>query len=421
MVIKKDKNTGKGKVPSQRLDLEAYRDAAVEQLRQGKALLGEGGLLRPLIQDFLEAALRAEMDDHLASEAQQGKTNKRNGKQSKGVRTPAGMLQIDYSRDRAGSFEPVTVAKRSHELAAGFEDQILELYAMSNSVADISLHLRNLYGAQMSESRISTVISGVWQRVEAWKNRPLAACLVVLFCDAVHISVRREGVVKKVAVYVLYGIGLEGKREIIDLVVGQGGESATEWGRCLQQLKRRGLEDVLYVCTDGLAGLKDQIEAAFVLASQQRCLVHKMRNSLLLIDDKDKRQASQQLKAIYTAVNEAEARLKLEDFKTYWGDKYAHVAYLWEKDWTELMHCLDLSPALRKIIYTTNAIENLNREIRRVTKSKGAWSSDRALLIQLFLSLERKRDSWHKTVRGWASIRRELIRLHGERVTKHLF
>ena len=417
MTSKKDKKN----LSTDRLDLEAYRKAAIDQLRQGKSLLGQGGLLKPLIQDFIEAAMQAELEDHLATEREAGKSNKRNGKQSKSVRSPAGTLKINYSRDRSGSFEPVTVPKRSHELAAGFEDQILELYAMSNSVSDISLHLRNMYGVQMSESRISAVIGTVWERVEAWKNRPLAACLVVLFCDAVHISVRRDGVVKKVAVYVMYGINLDGRREIIDLVVGQGGESATEWGRCLHQLKRRGLEDVLYVCTDGLAGFKDQIDQAFPLANQQRCLVHKMRNSLLLVDDKDKRKVSRQLKAVYNAVNETEARARLADFKADWGDKYTHVAHLWEKDWTELMLCMDLSPSLRKIIYTTNAIENLNREIRRITKSKGPWSNDRALLTQLFLSLERKKDSWNKTVLGWASIRRELVRLHAERITKHLF
>lgn len=401
-------------------DFESYRQQVIAGLIQGKGLTGEDGLLKPLITNFLEGALAAELEDHIQGEKAQGLTNKRNGQLSKAVRSEAGPVEIHYSRDRNGSFEPLTVKKRQYELGLGFDNQILELYSMSNSISDIRLHLERMYGAQMSDSRISSVINSTWERVEAWRNSPLPSLLVVMFIDAIYLDVRRDGQVSRIALYVVYGITVEGKREIIALIPGQGAESATEWARCLQQLKNRGLEDVLYICSDGLTGLREVIAETFPLANIQRCVVHKIRNTFKLLDEKDSRQVLRQLKEVYNAVNEAEARRKLEDFQIFWKGKYDLVVDLWLKDWDDLMRCMQLSPTLKKLIYTTNAIENLNREIRRVTKAKGAWVSERALLIQLFLALERKKNSWNKSVRTWSAIRRELTLAHGDRFTKHI-
>lgn len=415
--MKKGKSTRK---KEEAFDYTAYEQEIVSGLMSGQDLLGEGGLLRPLIARFVESALDAEMSDHLHQESLSGKTgNKRNGEQSKELRTPAGNVRVKYSRDRKGSFEPVVVKKRQHELGTGFDAQILELYAMSNSMSDIRLHLERMYGVQMSESRISEVVNSTWEVVKMWHERKLPACYVVLFIDAVHITVKRNGVYNKVALYVLYGINVEGYREIVGLYVGQSCESATEWARCLQDLKNRGLEDVLHICSDGLSGLKEVMQEAFPLSTIQRCVVHKIRNCFSLMDDKDSRLILKQLKGVYTALNEAQARQRLEDFGAYWEGKYDCIVEMWEKDWEELMGCMQLGPALRKITYTTNAIENLNREIRRVSKTKGGWTSDKALLIQLHLSLERKASTWHKRIRGWASIKRELTELYGERFTKH--
>jgi len=407
---------------SEAFDFEAYQKQVVAGLMQGRALMGEEGLLKPLIAKFVESALEAELDSHLKEELEieGSKPNKRNGLQSKTIRTPSGEVNINYTRDRTSTFEPVTVGKRQRELAVGFDQQILELYAMSNSAADIRLHLEKMYGAQMSEMRISNVINATWEVVEKWHKRLLPSCYVVVFVDAVHISVRRDGHYSKVAVYVVYGIGVEGKREIIALYVGQGGESATEWARCLENLKSRGLKDILHLCSDGLTGLHEVLTEAFPLSSIQRCVVHKMRNCMRLIDDADKRTVIRQLREVYNAVNEPQARQRLEDFRVKWNGKYDCIVQLWEKDWNELMACMSLGPKLRKITYTTNAIENLNREIRRVTKTKGGWPSDKALLIQLYLSLERKADSWNKKIQGWSSIQRELVETYGERFTKHL-
>lgn len=402
-------------------DYSSYEKEVVAGLMSGKGLTGEDGLLKPLIARFVEAALSAEMTAHLAAEQldSSAKANKRNGQAEKQLRTQAGEVKIHYSRDRTGTFEPITVGKRQHEMASGFDNQILELYAMSNSAADIRLHLDKMYGVSMSESRISQVVNSTWEVVDAWHKRPLAACYVVVFVDAVHISVCRNGHYQKVAVYVVYGISVSGRREIIALYVGQGGESATEWGRCLEDLKSRGVEDIFHLCSDGLTGLHEVLQAAFPLSTIQRCVVHKMRNCMRLIDDKDQRQVVRQLKGVYTAINEAQARQRLDDFGQAWQGKYDCIVHLWEKDWNELMACMNVGVELRKITYTTNAIENLNREIRRVTKTKGGWASDRALLIQLHLSLERKASSWNKKIRGWAAIQRELIETYGERFTKH--
>jgi transposase-like protein len=420
MAQKKKEAEKSGNQESEDFDFATFRQQVIAGLMRGEGLTGENGLLKPLIANFVQGALASELDDHLAQEKEAGVANRRNGKQSKDIRSQAGAVRIEYDRDRAGTFEPVTVKKRQYELGLGFDEQILELYALSNSVADIRTHLERMYGAEMSESRISAVINKTWDQVEAWHKRPLPSCYVVLFVDAVHLNMRREGQVIKIALYVVYGITCEGYREIVALYPGQGAESATEWGRCLQDLKNRGLEDVFILCSDGLSGFKEVASEVFPQANLQRCIVHKIRNCFRLIDDKDSKLVLRQLKEVYTALNEAAARRALEDFATYWQGKYDVIVQLWEKDWTELMGCMNLSTTLRKIVYTTNAIENLNREIRRVTKTKGAWVSDRALLIQLFLSLDRKKSSWNKLVFGWASIERELIRTYGERFNQHI-
>ena len=420
MAHKKKKEEKSELLNGEDFDFKTFREQVIAGLMRGEDLTGENGLLKPLIANFVEGALEAELDDHLANEKEAGLSNRRNGKQSKDIRSQAGPVRIEYDRDRAGSFEPVTVKKRQYDLGLGFDTQILELYGMSNSISDIRTHLERMYGTEMSESRISAVINKTWEQVEAWHKRPLPSCYVVLFVDAVHVNMRREGQVVKIALYVVYGINCDGFREIVALYPGQGAESATEWGRCLQDLKNRGLEDVFILCCDGLNGLKDVVDQVFPHANVQRCIVHKIRNCFRLIDEKDSKLVLRQLKGVYTALNEAAARTALEDFAAYWQGKYDVIVELWEKDWTELMACMSLSTTLRKIVYTTNAIENLNREIRRVTKTKGAWVSDRALLIQLFLSLDRKKSSWNKKVLGWASIQRELIRTYGQRFNQHI-
>jgi len=401
-------------------DIESYQQEVISGLMQGKPLTGEGGLLKPLIAKFVQGALDAELSDHLSKERLSGESNRRNGKVSKKLRTESGDVEIEYSRDRKGSFEPVSVKKGQRQLGLGFDNQILELYAMSNSLADIRLHLERMYGTQMSESRISSVINSTWADVKAWHERILDPLYVVLFIDAVHLDVRRDHGVQKIALYVVYGITVQGQREIIALYPGQAAESASEWARCLEDLKNRGLEDVLILCSDGLSGLNAVLQQAFPQAKIQRCIVHKIRNCFKLIDHKDSKKVLAQLKGIYLAVNEAAAKRALEDFGQYWKGKYDVIVKLWEKDWTELMACMDLGPTLRKITYTNNAIENLNREIRRVTKTKGAWVSDRALLIQLFLSLKRSEKSWHKKIHNWASVRRDLIDLFGERFSNYI-
>ncbi len=402
-------------------DFSTYKQEVISGLMEGKPLLGEGGLLKPLIAEFVEGALSGEMTHHLSEEQASENGNRRNGKLSKTIRTTLGEVDITYDRDRQGTFEPITVKKRQYQLSSGLDDQILELYAMSNSLSDIQLHLEKMYGVEMSQGRISSVVNSVWDKVQAWKTRPLSSCYVVMFIDAVHLDVRRNGQVSKIALYVLYGINVEGQRDIIGLYPGQGCESATEWARCLQSVKDRGLEDVFIICSDGLSGLKEVMQEVYPQARIQRCVVHKIRNCFKFIDEKDRKKVLGQLRGIYTATNEAEARLALDDFAQYWNGKYDVIVKLWEKDWKELMTCMELGPTLKKLTYTTNAIENLNREIRRVTKAKAAWVSDKALMIQLFLSLERKKKSWNKKVRGWANVKRELSRTYGERFDKHIF
>ena len=395
-MTKKQKQT-----PDSNFDFEAYRQEVIRGLMEGKGLTGEDGLLKPLIANFLEGALSAELSDHLDEQKAQGLSNKRNGQQRKKVRTESGELEIGYSRDRNGSFEPITIKKRQYEIGSGFDNQILELYAMSNSVSDIRIHLQRMYGAEMSESRISEVVNQTWDRVDAWHNSPLPALLVVLFIDAVHVDVRRDGQMKRIALYVMYGITIQGQRQVVALIPGQAAEGATEWARCLQQLKNRGLEDVLYVCSDGLAGLREVISEAFPLANIQRCMVHKIRNTFKLLDEKDSRQVLRQLKEVYQAVNEAEARRKLEDFQRYWNGKYDLVVDLWLKDWPDLMGCMQLSPTLKKLVYTTNAIESVNRSLRKVIKTKAVFPSEDAVFRLMYLAMNNISKKWNRPIKNW--------------------
>lgn len=403
-------------------DYKSYEQEVLSGLMSGKNLIGDGGLLQPMIKHFVEAALQSELSSHLAREKKidPTNTNKRNGKQSKKIRTVSGEIPIEYSRDRNSSFQPVTVKKQAHELSFGFDKQIIELYACGASLSDISLHLRNMYGVSMDEDTLSNVIRSTWHLVNTWHTRLLNPCYVVLFFDAVHITVCRDGVYSKRALYVVYGIKPDGYREIVALTLGQGGESSSEWSRCIADLKNRGVEEVFFICSDGLSGLNSVFEEHFPQAHIQRCIVHKIRNCFSLIDEKDRKLVLKQLKDVYTAVNESIARERLEYFKDYWQGKYDCIYNLWDKDWTALMACMNFIPTLRKLIYTNNPVENLNREIRRITKSKGGWKSEKALLIQLFHSLERKSKSWEKKVHAWASIKRELIAKFGERFNKYL-
>ena len=401
-------------------DFESFQDSAIAGLQSGQPLFGEQGLLKNLVKHLVEAALEGEMDAHLAEQNAADIANKRNGRgRDKTLRTDLGEIKIQTSRERRGDFDPQTVGKRQHEIGAGFQDQILELYAMGNSLEDIQLHLHKMYGTRLSTGAISAVTDRVWQEIEQWQQRPLCSLYVLLYLDAIHYKVREEGQVVTKAIYTIYGVDTDGQRDILALHIGAN-EGAHQWSLHLEALKRRGVEDVLFIAVDGLTGFGEAIGRVYPQATVQRCIVHMIRTSLIGVADKDRKAVVKDLKPIYQASDEKAALAALEVFELKWGRRYSHICAKWRDSWLELTAFLDFGPEIRRMIYTTNAVENVHRQMRKVTKTKGAWCTENALIKQLYMSLQRNSKSWNRKVFKWSIIQQELILLYGDRYLQHV-
>jgi putative transposase len=404
---------------TEKFDFKTFEAEAIAGLQSGKPLLGSGGIMTSFIKHLVEASLEGELDYHLAEHRGQGVANKRNGKgRTKHVKTEYGEIELASPRDRRGDFTPKTVGKWERSVGTGFEAQILELYAMGNSVEDISGHLSRMYGAELSTGAISAVTSRVWEEVLAWQTRPLESMYTLVYLDAIHYKVRDEGQVVTKAVYTVYGVDVEGNRDILSLHVGQS-EGAHQWALHVEDLKRRGVEDVLFFAVDGLQGLGDGIQRVFPGSVVQRCIVHMVRTSLLGVSDRDRRAVVQDLRLVYSAANEGAALAALEQFEAKWGKKYGYIGKKWRDSWLELTAFLDFGAAIRKVMYTTNAVENVHRQMRRVTKAKGAWCTEKALVKQIYMSLMLNKKSWSKRVGSWMQVEKELVEVYGERFTKH--
>jgi len=367
----------------------------------------------------VNAALEGEMDAHLAQEDEQGRSNKRNGHTKKKVLSANGELSIKTPRDRQSRFEPELIGKRSRELNSGLDDQIIALYAQGNSVEDVRRLLVELYGVSISAGKISAITDRVLSEISAWQNRRLKAFYAIIYLDAIHFKVRHEGKYESRAFYTVYATDAEGNRDLLGMYIAES-EGAHPWGLVLEDLQRRGIEDVLFFCTDNLSGFSESIKEVFPLAIIQKCIVHQMRSSTRFGDEKDRKEVVKALNRIYQAATRAQAQLELEAFAAKWGKKYKHVVSSWVDNWDELMAFMDYPKDLRRILYTTNPVEALHRIIRRLVKSKAAWVSEQALLKQLYLSLMYNKKSWQKKTYGWKVCQRALIDQFGDRILKHL-
>lgn len=387
----------------------------LSSLMAGKPLGGTDGVLTELIKHVVEKSMHGELSDHLAREAVDPSTkpNKRNGKSTKRINTDFGPTRIETSRDRNGTYESAIVGKWQHDLAPNLSEQILSLYARGNSYDDIRRHIHELFGHVLSKASISEVVNAVWEDVQAWQKRPLQSAYVAIFMDAIHYGVRLEGKSVQVATYLFYGVDKQGQRDLLSMHTSRGAESTSQWSVQLQELQERGVEDVKVFVADGLAGLVDAVATYFPASRFQRCIVHKIRNSVKGVDFKDRRAVCQDLRLVYTAADEDAASVALDDFSDKWT-KYPHVVRLWRKDWTELMVFMTFGPEMRRLIYTTNALENVNRHLRKATKSKGSWPSTKALMIQVYLTLQATKHAWAKSVRNWAAVERELMEEYGD-------
>lgn len=395
------------------------RERMVEHLYSKKALLSEGSVFSELLQGLVNKMLEGEVEDFLNEERASNRTNKRNGYTSKELTSSAGPLSIITPRDRNAAFEPELVGKGQRELSSGVDEQIIALYAQGNSVEDVRRLLAKLYGLSISAGKISAITDKVLPDIQAWRKRRLGSLYAIVYLDAVHFKVRYEGRYSSRAFYTVYGIDAEGRRDLLGLYVNEN-EGASRWGLVLEDLKERGVEDVLVFCTDDLSGFSEAISEVYPLSVIQKCVVHKVRSSTRFIDDKDSKAVRKGLRTIYTANTREAARTAMEAFTVTWGSKYGRLIASWEQDWEELMAFLDYPKELRRMIYTTNPVEALHRIIRKLIKGKAAWVSDTALIKQIYLSLMHNQKSWKRNAYGWKSIQRDLVQMYGERFSRHL-
>lgn len=399
---------------------EKLRSEIQKALYSDQPILGpKGGIFTELLQAMVNASLEGEMDHHLDQEKSLGEKNRRNGHTEKEVKSSAGKLNVSTPRDRKSTFQPVLLGKRKKELKGGLDEAILALYAQGNSNEDIHRMLHKIYGIEYSTSAISRITERVWPQITQWQQRPLNACYVILYLDGMFFRVKEDGMFCPKTIYSVYGVDVEGNRDILGIYL-QPKESSNEWLLVLEDLKRRGVEDVFFTCIDGLPGFKNVIQDVFPQAIVQRCIVHKIRNSVRYASDKEYKALCKDLRVIYTSANRDLAAIALDEFEVKWGKKGERIAELWRKDWEELMPFMDYTEDLRRMIYTTNPVENLHRIIRKVVKSKGAWISERALIKQLFLALMQNQKSWSRKAFGWKRIQEQLENKFGERFTKFL-
>ncbi len=400
-------------------DYEEFEKEAIVRLQKGDGLVGADGVLTGLIQRIVNAALSGEVDGHIRQGKANGQPNRRNGHTSKTLDTELGPVAISPPRDRAGSFEPQLVGKWERQLGAGLDRQILTMYAHGNSYGDIQRQLKQLYGLDYSPASITEVTEQVWGEVVGWQQRPLKPFYTAVFLDGIQYTSREGGKAAKKVVYSVYGVDAEGQRDVLGIYI-RDTEGAGEWGRVLLDLKKRGVEDVLFFCVDGLSGFGEAIQEVFPRSFVQRCIVHMVRSSTRFVADRDIKAVCADLRRTYKAADEQQASAALCAFREKWGGKYPEVADAWERDWAELTPFLDFGEHTRRMIYTTNAVEALHRQLRRVTKTKGSWANDRALHKQIYLVLTYGRGGWDRKVFNWNAISREMAERFGERFTKHL-
>ena len=380
-------------------------NAAVDLLIEGDVdlsnALGEDGLIKQLSKRILELALQAEMDDHLGYSRydRSDLQNARNGAFQKTLITNNGVIELDVPRDRNGNFEPAIVKKKQNRIA-GLDQKIVSLYAKGMSLSDIKIQMQELYGADISESLISKITDSVADEVKAWQNRALENVYPIVFFDCLVVKVRHEKRIINKAVYVALGIDLSGKQDILGLWISEN-EGAKFWLGNLTEMKNRGMNDMLIACTDNLTGMSDAIAAVYPKCEHQLCIVHQIRNSLKFVSYKDRKALVADLKPIYQAATEGEAQEALDAFDSKWSNQYPQIAKSWYNNWENLVIFLQYPKAIRQIIYTTNSIESLNSQLRKVTKNKRVFPSDESVFKTLYLTINYITAKWTMPIRNW--------------------
>lgn len=388
------------------LDYEQMKKKALEQLRSGKSLYGKDGAFAPLLKSFLNAALEAELENHL-DEAERSAGNRKNGKSSKQVRTSDGTITVDTPRDRHSSFEPELIRKRETILAESLEGKILGMYGLGMSLRDISKHIKDMYDTEVSHATLSAITDKIIPEVKEWQSRPLDELYTIVWMDAMHYKVKEDHRMVSRAVYNILGIDRHGHKELLGMYVSQS-EGANFWLTVLTDLQNRGVKDILIACIDNLNGFPQAIGAVFPQAEIQTCVVHQIRNSLKYVASKDQKSFMKDLKPVYQAETLELAELRLDELEEAWGKKYEKVLESWRNNWPKLTTYFRYDPAIRKLIYTTNTIEGFHRQLRKVTKTKGGFTSDMALLKLIYLAHNNISQKWTMPLSNWAMTAQKL-------------
>jgi putative transposase len=387
---------------------EKELNAILDRLVKGKApeeIMGQGGVVKDLTRRLVERALEGEMSAHLGYEkhAQEGRNggNSRNGKTDKRVKTDSAEIDIEVPRDRDGTFDPQMVAKGQRRLP-GFDEKVIALYARGMTTREIQGHLKELYQTEVSPALISAVTDAVMEDVRAWQARALDPVYPIVYLDAIHVKLRTGGHVQNQAVYLALAINLQGYKELLGLWVGEA-EGAKFWLSVLTELKNRGVEDILIAAVDGLKGFPDAIEAVFPQTQVQLCIVHLIRSSLRYVSWKERRAVARDLKAIYRAPTLEAAEEELQAFSAQWDSRFPQISRIWKAHWANLTPFFDYPPEIRKVIYTTNAVESINAQLRKVTKHRGAFPTPDSVRKVLYLAISKASERWTRPIPDWTS------------------
>lgn len=395
-------------------EYEALKKKTLEQFRQGKHLLGKDGAFQPLLKEFLESALEAEAEEYLDEEERE-KGNRKNGTGKKTVKSADGSFELETPRDRHGTFEPEIVKKRETILADHLEDKIIGLYGLGMSLRDISNHIEEMYGSAISATTLSEITDRVIPKIKEWQSRSLEEVYCIVWMDAMFYKVKSEGKVISKAVYNILGITTEGRKELLGMYVSES-EGANFWLSVMTDLQNRGVKDILIICIDGLKGFEEAIMSIYPGAEVQSCIVHQIRNSLKYVASKNQKEFIADLKLVYKADTKELAETNLDALDAKWGKKYPIVIASWRNNWHKLSTYFKYTQDIRKLIYTTNAIEGFHRQVRKVTKNKSAFTSDMALLKLIYLAQRNISKKWTQPLQNWSLTVSQLSIIFGNRL-----
>ena len=371
--------------------------AALQGLREGKGLSGKDGLLTPLIKQLTEAAMQAELDSHLAED---DGPNRRNGHSAKTMKSPAGEFALNTPRDRAGSFEPQLVKKYQTHLTDELERKVLGLFALGNSYQDIRAHIAEMYDINLSNGTINTVTDKLLPELKAWRERDLEAIYPVVWLDAIHYKIKENGRYVSKAIYTILGLNIEGRKALLGLYLSDR-EGAHHWLSVLTDLNNRGVKDILIACVDGLKGFPEAIESIYPNTEIQHCVIHQIRNSIKYVAGKNQKAFMADLKGVYKAATLNAAEHALDELEGKWGDKYPMVIASWRNKWPTLSAYFKYPDYVRKAIYTTNAVEAVHRQCRKLTKTRGGFANENSLLKLLYAGILKASERWTHPVQNW--------------------